>query len=181
MGIDIERLKVDPAYWDEVGAPRDATHFETGEGEPECWAKIVGERFYHWSPIQEWHVWNPKNTEPFIPRPTKPEPQEWDGEGEIPIPCRCEVRHPTDTDKWFECDVVARRFGYIWWRPDTNDIGREVHTSMFRPRRTKEQREREELTNLIRNTPTDITFGQFDHAPGTLADAIIAPGWKKGE
>lgn len=31
MNINTERLKTDPAYWDECGAPKDATHFSPEE------------------------------------------------------------------------------------------------------------------------------------------------------
>lgn len=144
MDIDIERLKTDTAYWDECGAPEDATHYESGEQDPECWAKIVGDRIMHWSPVEEWHVWNPKGMDgKFIPRPAAPE---WYGKGLPPAGCDCE--YDPSVNSWTPAKCIA--IGHDRHEPHaviqtTNRLHLVDDVARLRPLRTKEQRERDEL------------------------------------
>ena len=85
MNINTKRLATDAAYWDECGAPEDATHVgNRWNDQPKrefkpCWYKAEAEGFYFMYPEHVW--WTPcasgaPSHKPIIPRPQAPE-EEW--------------------------------------------------------------------------------------------------------
>jgi hypothetical protein len=180
MKIDVERLKVDAKYWDEVA--------------PDIWATdfCIDDKFF-FSPIGYWSLatrqWrsfnNPATYELVksqsfrtIPRPAK-QSQEWEN-GLPPVGCECQARAFED-GKWEavkvlaypkdECQtyiVVQSLDGQDWW---WRVIGEGFEA---RPLRTKEQREREELQEIIGRA----LMGEVqDSALPAAADAVLA--WLK--
>jgi len=177
MSIDIERLKVDPDYWDEV-APLGSTHHWWPSGE---WYQDCGDYALAWIfGKEEWvqaivplRIVRPQ----AIPRPTKPEPKEWDGEGLPPVGSICEayMMGKTIADKVL---VMGYFDDLIWlnlqnWDEDglysgspTTRVAGEVE---FRTIRTQAEREREELVKMIEEYQP-YTYDE-------LADAIMQ--WMK--
>ena len=120
MNIDVERLKTDAAYWDEV-APY--AHY----AEPVGNANLAGVIFYDSTPIKSGMI-------------KRPEPTQWTGEGLPPVGTDCEgyvkdhvLRwgwHPVRVimDHRTECAVYAPSLGLIRW------------CDQFRPTRTPRDR-----------------------------------------
>jgi hypothetical protein len=161
--IDIERLKVDRAYWDEV-APEGATHYCDVITNP--FLKCIAPTVKYWSGkawvgygcryLAKNHIRN------SIPRPTK---QEWDGES-WPIPIGAVFENSIGEER----TVVAHDQGLIVCR-----CGRELYRAYdetylpkFRPLRTKQQRQRDELAALCDDY---IKRDDYGH---NLADAILS-------
>lgn len=98
---------------------------------------------------------------------------EWDGEGWPPIGCECRM-----TLGFAEYDRVRITymgdgvFCYLNMRTEMEYTG-SLRDATFRPIRTKEQRERDELKMIIKN---------WSGCPvEAVADAIIAAGWHKSK
>ena len=90
--------------------------------------------------------------EPVCPKqgslPTK---QEWDGEA-FPIPsgAKCEVQMGSF---WYPGTVIASTTEAAWFKSDHDgDFWTIMNGLSIRPLRTKEQRERDELADLIKNS-----------------------------
>lgn len=152
--MDIERLKVDREYWDEVA--------------PE-WA-----RYYLRSGA---FLSDDMGISHAIPRP-EPRQVEWGGEGWPPVDCKLEYN--TAFGNWVPAKCIAighdrhEKHAVI---QTTNRLYLEDKADKMRPIRTKEQREREELKEIISGERDNC----FPHQPSSkrLADAIIASGWRK--
>ena len=103
--MDIERLKTDPAYWDEV-APNGATHYNP-KGPDGYWYDLSpgsvrrcwSERYKRWVDAlgKDWFFAS------MTPRPSQPQ---WRGpeDGLPPAGTVCEVRY---AGEWLRCTVVA--------------------------------------------------------------------------
>lgn len=145
----------DPAWWDE-NAPDWAASVITNDSRNDFnWFRYVkghgaaediftGSRFVA-DTTGSAHRWK------IFPRPlAKPEPQEWDGELP-PAGSECEIDVESSArwfagDKWRSCEVLAHRGGRaICWVPSCNRVIDSGECRHFRPIRTKEQREREEI------------------------------------
>lgn len=88
---------------------------------------------------------------------------EWNGEGLPPVGCECEVMMGS---YWYRCDVLGRDAHTALVRPKgLHDCWTINSGSDFRPIRTKEQREREELRNLINE--------HYNETAKKIADAIL--------
>ena len=165
MDIDIERLKVDPVYWDEVAAKN-------------CkFALVRSGRVIAWAPDGHQGTWAGE----IIRRPTTPEPKEWDGEGLPPVGCEVEM------SLGFHCGIQAKITymgdGVFCYRNLRNggEYTGAVSDSTFRPLRTQAEREREELADLCRAKFNQHTSSSNSYLWQQVADAIIAAGWRKGE
>jgi hypothetical protein len=174
MGIDIERLKVDPAYWDE-NAPEGATHRSAKTG---AWFQIINGSVWEW--IDD--GWMPKE---LIPRPTKPEPQAWDGEGYPPIGCDCEVWFDDGVQCWHKARVLCEHSienklmaVVLEHEPHENKL---MWVDKFRRILTPEEKRRDELATLCRAKFNQLSSSSNYHLWTQIADAIIAAGWRKGD
>lgn len=102
--MDIERLKADPAYWDEV-APEGATHY-TPRGPDVCWFRHDGEGWRTWIDGRWGVAYGSEGFfESLIPRPTQ-----WRGpeDGLPPVGTVCEsANHRAGGGAWVKCTVVA--------------------------------------------------------------------------
>lgn len=187
MKAPTEQQLNDPKWWDE-NAPEGATHYRAPGG-------MYYGGFYKREPDGEWYFFVDAQWEflekpeksaahPLTPRPTKPQPQEWDGEGLPPVGCECELLRGRLTEpKWVPIKVtgrgervtVFRRLSAAGFEEIT-----EADPDEFRPLRTKEQRERDDLKEIIRAAYLE---GASTHIGGIEAatDAIIAAGWRKGD
>lgn len=105
--IDVERLKHDRDYWDEVGAPEDATHYIVPNSQ--AWSKAgffveADDRYIrigsggHYRLKEDLHMYS------LIPRPTR---KQWSGpeDGLPPVGTKCEVQH--EQFGWTGATVVA--------------------------------------------------------------------------
>lgn len=164
----------DSAWWDRV-APEGAEFFTRALGGHVAafWKKDV-----QWMMATEGTDWDFKfgisipDEQRLIPRPTKPAAPEWDGEGKRPpVGMRCAA---LSGKRW--------RNGRVIWHREGNDIDAVLldddgfstfWADKFRPIRTPEQRDRDDLAGMIE------ALNQA--SSGNLADAIIAAGWRKGE
>ena len=150
--IDIERLKWDADYWDEVGAAEGTTHY--------C---PVAELFYDDNyPIAPC----------CIPRPTK---QEWEG-GLPTVDCECEFIHPgirshgwqTGVIKAYFDDRVVIQSNPLIWEPNGIAVILIDSELKFRPLKSKAERQWEELAALCDGY---IKRDDYGH---NLADAILS-------
>jgi len=174
--IDIERLKVDAAYWDEV-APGGATYCEVMQTLNNRWWMHNYGIWRFWNG-QFWSDPSFKPCATLISRPTKPEradwlPQ-WDGE-ECPPPigsvCECtfSVEHH---DTWHKGKVTYHGIdpeGREFFIVDTGTY-QACYRSLdhVRPIRTESEKQRDELANLLGETvKMRNTFGE-------MADSILA-------
>jgi hypothetical protein len=164
MTIDVDRLAVDAEYWNEV-APDGATHFMYSEKFVK-WVDGV-EWAFHASSSRKWKQsfcgWSLQQYfdcgDYIMPKPTKPAAQEWDGEGLPPVGCECEVKGAVEN--WCKCKIVAHHksravfFCDHWAHESDYDA---LPASNFRPIRSQEQREREEIINAAVKV-IDVKFG----------------------
>ena len=106
----------------------------------------------------------------------QPAVPEWDGEGLPPVGCECEVKC---AGYWVRAKVVhVTAIGSVVCEM-TDEFRGKVRVNhnqdYFRPLRTREQRERDELAEFLGQcVEMRKTFGQ-------MAEEIIAAGWRKGE
>lgn len=128
-------------------------------------------------------------------RPTKPAAPEWGGEGLPPVGSKVVLRgkekaasgrsgfspgHDNAGEEvkiycHFTDDTGVELAAYV----GTNKrIGGVACARAFKPIRTKEQREREELVEVLTNFFFDDVSETLK--PEDIADAIIAAGWPKG-
>ena len=81
MKVDIDRLKEDPDYWDEIGAPEGSTHAYNNRGvvPSDGWEKYDGETLFEWNEGRRvWSKYESGEDVEFIlkeriPRPKKSE------------------------------------------------------------------------------------------------------------
>ena len=146
MDIDIERLKVDREYWS-IASVLGSTYYDKETG---LFCDEMG--YYTKHGFKLWSGINPKTYKPgrFIPRPAKAPEVEWDGSGLPPAGCECEVRG--DSDNWYKCKIIGHHgsravFFCDHWTPDSDYNASPA--SEFRPIRTKEQRQRDDLIAII--------------------------------
>lgn len=146
MNTPTEAQLNDPKWWDE-NAPEGATHVCLCSGGSWQWMKInlSGAFNYYWH--ERFSQWVPKESSAGsqnVERPTTPPAPEWDGEGLPPVGVECEcMRHGL----WVKCEVRAHGEDHAcpvaFVQTEFECL---VHDErMFRPIRTKEQREREEI------------------------------------
>lgn len=118
-------------------------------------------------------------------RPAPKPSTEWDGEGLPPVGCECEFSVHTfgKRTEFQRCEFLARNesHGVSWVKTDDDfEVVYDSDQPRFRPIRTKEQREREALSDLIgNNILLNYSDGRFDIEIGEAIDAIIAAGWHK--
>lgn len=165
MSIDIERLKNDREYWDSV-APEGATHYAKSGN----WWKL-GENGWSLFKSGRW-VEIPSFPLLAIERPPeKLQAVEWDGTGLPPVGCECEVK--AWAASWFTCAVLAHDGESVVCRmgDDYPNSAYDGFTDAeFRPIRTKEQRERDDLIEVIRGTKVMVK-GSGESA---ISDAILS-------
>lgn len=181
--IDVERLKWDADYWDEV-APEEATTYDPTKvfGYPSFMKNTDHEWKYFSRVHQEWIPHTGGERDQFIPRPTK---QEWEG-GLPTVDCKCQFIHPgikshgwqTGVIKAYFDDRVVIQSNPLIWEPNGIAVILIDSELKFRPLKSKQERQREELAELVRAAYLE---GASDHAGGLSAvvDALIADGWKK--
>lgn len=162
----------DPKWWDE-NAPKGATHAIFGD-------------FTRWLMLDHgiWRFWeggwwsrpSAKPAGEILARPTKPPAPEWNGEGLPPAGIQCECYHAdlNGVKQWIECDVVGPYGDYVICAPNGGGFY-GFDANELRPLRTKEQRERDELEQLL------FDHGVMNGHCAGAADAIIAAGWRKVE
>ncbi|WP_339806371.1 hypothetical protein [uncultured Marinobacter sp.] len=149
MSIDIERLKVDREYWEEVCTHADYDTYCTlakGFG--------PGDRCNH-----------------CIPRPKAPEAEWVDGLPGVGV--ECELLRGKE---WVPVEITGKGKRVTVFRRLCNaglEEMTEADASEFRPLRTPEQRQRDELNKLVRKAYLD---GACDHVGGLSAvtDAILS-------
>lgn len=176
-----QQLK-DPAWWDE-NAPEGATHyFFKGGDRTAGFYKSVGSSALFWG-FDGWsdHCSNPFLTDrSCIPRPAKLAEPEWNGEGYPPVGCECEFR--TNDSDWLTVSVrYISKFGTVV------DVGQGIDAILpedrglhFRPLRTKEQRDRDELIEAIKSDLDVLKISNAEHTASCLAIGMINRGWRKG-
>jgi len=194
--MDIERLKVDADYWDEV-APSGAQEYCPPEmNKQEGWRKVVDGMKLFWTETENWHETDhPERT--VIPRPTKtewtPERQAmktlWSmdytysgGEywkppiGEKPgwletewvdgLPSVGEECEAKNGASWRNCFVTA--IGYdlmLCYDANTGEeYVRDKDPANFRPIRTPEEKQREELVKTILDNVDKKEFASVEWA-----------------
>lgn len=177
MTIDTKRLETDAAYWDEV-APEGATHYDP-----------VFNQFLLYFPCDVWNRWDcegwaichdpgPHLKDKFIPRQIKPAETEWDGNSVIMPGQRLKAR-AEQGNPWLTGTISYISSSGVVFSPD--DGGNELfwryinYTVEFRPIRTKEQRQRDEISDVIAEAATlragtVLADWQYDH----IADAILS-------
>jgi hypothetical protein len=102
--------------------------------------------------------------------------QEWDSEGLPPVGCECEVDMQlveldagTYINPWRWCEVLAHRDDCaILWIPSANRVLKVRDRKAFRPLKSPQERQREELTTLCDDY---IKRDDYGH---NLADAILS-------
>lgn len=186
MNINIERLKNDAAYWDKCGAPEDATHYVDDtftkwvNGVFTKW--VNGVEFDYWEDAKEWRragtqyalerYMEESDEWVIIPRPTT-QSQEWDGEGLPPEGVRVEVSYTPDDERWWPAGQVIAYHGdwVVFEREGKNrPLIRPYDCVRFRPTRTPEQRQRDELIKIIKEADEMA----YSFRPDDLADAILS-------
>lgn len=160
MNIDIELLKTDPDYWDEVG----------GKGADAYCAKINRQHFH-----------NDKDfCSDCIPRPTK---KQWDGTGLPPVGVKCEGKHSMTTNGWFECVVNAYKDDKVWFTEYLDSSVREfvypVSVIEFRP--IKSPRERAIEAGLSKLDLRACKILRFENAVERVVGQLVDAGWKPPE
>ncbi len=165
-----EQLLKDPAWWDENCEPW--AQLVAIENDARGGFELMHQRASaHGSMISVKH---PDNDLTFYERP-EPQSQEWDGEGLPPVGGECECTFAVEQhDTWHKGRVVFSGIdpeGREFFIVDTKTY-QACYRSLahVRPLRTKEQRDRDELLEIIyMNEPSEV-----------IADAILAAGWRKG-
>lgn len=145
-----EQLR-DPGWWDRE-APEGATHYEEeGRIRKSSFMKKQGDNWYFWwSRKQDWiHDTMQPDPENLIPRPTA-----WQGEGWPPVGEQCEVFH---NGRWLGATAVGE-FGEhkkcMVCAPDGGGFY-GFYSEDIRPLRTKEEVERDRVTQQARDAITD--------------------------
>lgn len=162
--IDVDRLKWDADYWDEYGAPENATHVgNRWDKQPErgfkpCWYRLGDGAYFYYPENRQWEPCangEPSHI-PTIPRPPKKAQEgEWDGEGLPPVGTVCKG-YPDERSGFERCLVV-------WHDPEPEiddhptlalfeDGGKycePLWCTEFRPLKPKHERQREELMVLV--------------------------------
>jgi hypothetical protein len=176
--IDVERLKVDAGYWpDESEAffympegmfkpffAKSAKHSDLSTGEMSGgWIgeKLNGDTYHVFSACWE-----------RIPRPTK---QEWEG-GLPTVDCKCQFIHPgikshgwqTGVIKAYFDDRVVIQSNPLIWEPNGIAVILIDSELKFRPLKSKQELQREELAGLCDGY---IKRDDYGH---NLADAILS-------
>ena len=176
----------DPKWWDE-NAPEGATHYGINA---DIWIKYVPEKCAcFWDGKWVLYVENlrfERNLGKSAVRPTTPV---WNGEGLPPVGCECEAYVFADTveqgrplDKWvegvFEGRIKAPNGGIAGAFKDSDGVLHCINShSHFRPLRTPEQRQRDDLVNHC-----IMTIGgsaSHEQVAGHMFDIMIANGWGK--
>lgn len=168
--IDIDRLRVDREYWDSV-APKHATHYDPHVNAKDVWVHESVDCIYQaWSPeSQSWipDFSNDKYKGQYIPRPPAKEVERLGEDGELPPIGEFAYCLTSQTDERIlahdtisnpNMAIVCDNSGY--W-------GAEAHH--WAPIKTQEQKEREDLINLIKSC--DEMASSF--RPDDIADAVI--------
>jgi hypothetical protein len=173
MKIDIERLKVDADYWNEL-APEGSTHLCL-RGDP-MWYRSGA----FWSNYcKGWKesgslIRQEISLDQMVKRPAKPAAPEWDGEGLPAVGTRVICL----TCSGWSANATIVHVTITGIAIAEIDDGSVYHSSCaekFRPIRSQAEREREDLAEIL-GTCVNMrtTFGD-------MADIIIAAGWKKAE
>lgn len=182
--IDLKRLAEDREYWDQLGAPEDATHYtpETRNNRACWWINFSDQRdkalcLLADSNHDSWSMEDADEDERgvVIPRPQASEAEWVDGLPPIGAVCEGMINYGSST-KWRTCEVLKHRKGQAAVLVD--DPGFLAWCEQFRPIRTKEQRLRDELSETVRKAYLD---GALNHAGGLAAivDKLISEGWTK--
>lgn len=179
MMIDIERLKQDSDYWNQVG-PEGATHYWARSGD---WYKVENDgtilAFYDYRWRQACHGFR-VDKDDVIERP-KPQSSEWDGEWLPPVGCVCEFTMSSTQSGWTECLVMGYYDDLVWITAHYKYSGLYSGSRLtmvlphikFRPIRTQAEREREELTIKLRDLMSSPEYPDYE----SVADAVLA--WMK--
>lgn len=128
-----------------------------------------------------------QSTDIEIPASTPTPPTaEWDGEGLPPVGCTCEFKTPAAESGWANCLVMGYYEDLVWITAhfkDDDDLYSGKHLTMgvtlmeFRPLRTKEQREREELAEALSKAAYRMGFALDLEESDAFADAVLT--WLK--
>ncbi|MGB2246199.1 MAG: hypothetical protein ACPH3N_00940 [Alcanivorax sediminis] len=151
MNIDIERLKHDREYWDEV-APEGATHYgPNSETHREAWFKGVDESQSCMALIpgyadDQWHSCMTARAD-RIPRPAKQWSGPEDGVPPVGTECECNVNAVIGPGSWFRGKVVANevedgRYVAVFVYRNEHNSPRSViwDAPMFRPLKSEKDR-----------------------------------------
>jgi len=100
---------------------------------------------------------------------------EWDGDGLPPVGalCRCSyVKQGTSYNG--KCEILGYNDGKVWFNPTFADHQvMPVSSAVFRPIRTKAERDREDLESTL--------LRWKDSTVEVIAGILIDNGWKKGD
>ena len=161
MKIDIERLKVDRAYWDQV-APSGATHYYPPA---EDWYRYHCGVFFFWSKSERFwcKAACPKRPEKSVAVSRPPEnikgEVEYDSDGNIPIGWHGECTWGY-RGSWYECVMLPD--GKIYHNTAFGWCVRCVDESYrWRPLNSEEKAKRESLKKLI--TSAGISNARSEH------------------
>jgi hypothetical protein len=168
MKIDIERLKTDRDYWDEV-APKGATYYNGKYSSP--WLKDEPPMYYLYD-IGEWaeyylQSYGKTHIQGAIPRPTgskQPSQKMWDGKSD-----------PSYGDKAMTSggEVVILGFdsngGLVSVQYSDQSLS-VISLSSLKPVLTREEKLRNDLIDLVNNIPNKVIF---DEGAAAIADAIM--------
>ena len=172
MDIDINKLANDRAYWDEV-APEGAELYAPEKGVYiSAFYKVVnGVLYSHLGGGDRWDRSRAKrNLSDAIPRP---EPAtEWDGEGLPPVGAKVEY-YSECAQKWLgplTVFHVSKKNVVFAEYDDCGEFETSKDAGLFRPIRTKAERDRDELCELASK------YSDLGHV---IADDILAAGWQK--
>jgi len=189
MNIDMKRLETSREYWDEI-APEGAEVYR-GYGLFSKWVDgieqvydtaVDGAEDWFESPIP-WSkdMYDRDEGVVFRPDPTA----EWNGEGLPPVGCECEYRpDPKVHDGWERCTYLAHHDKeHFVLAAETGEVDRMLDTLSpsfrFRPIRTKADRQRDDLINVMGKAEIRGCMTRTDFE--NIADAILAANFTKPE
>ena len=169
MNIDIERLKVDAGYWDEV-APEGATHYDPEDMGAPWMMELESNWMFYWESKTEWVGYLQKAmlariVARLVIRPDAQE--EWTGTGRPPVGTECEAEDAEHG--WILAIVIAHDdaegvavcktfYGYDGY-------------SNFRPIRTQAQTDRTQLLTALNQLRGETDMG-------IVADVILSIGFR---
>ena len=162
MNIDAKRLAKDRAYWDEV-APEGATHYDPEDIDAPWMMETAKNWMFYWGGKKEWVGYSQRAMltrilARLVIRPDAPE--EWDGTGLPPVGTECECQ--IWDESWHAVEITAHaRFGICIVKPGSSGEGYTGKDSKFRPIRTPDQRERDDVVaaaeDLMNSRPPEHT------------------------
>ena len=174
MNIDMKRLETSREYWDEI-APEGAEVYR-GCGLFSKWVDGIeqvcdtAEGWFESTSPWSKDMYDQDEGVVFRPDPTA----EWNGEDLPPVGCKVEV----DVGFWTPVTVLAVDIDTVVWRNGTDRISyMGTHIDNVRKVRTKAERQRDELINVMGKAEIRGCMTRTDFE--NIADVILASGYTK--